>query len=68
MNEEPPQQLDYASAELPRPYVPPDGYLGHRDEKSGPGWDVVMFAVLAFVTCVFVLLWLVGRWWAAAWA
>jgi hypothetical protein len=62
VNEDPPRKLEYADPQLPRPGLPPDGYFGYRAPKVGPSWDVVLFAVLAFVGCIALLFWIIGRW------
>ena len=65
MSEEQPPKLDYADPELPRPGLPPDGYLGYRSNEPPEGiqvgcvgWAVI---VLMTITVVYAILWWLGH-------
>ena len=65
MSGEEPPKLDYADPQLPRPSVPPDGYLGYRSDEPPEGtqvgcvgWILIAGAILA---TIYALLWWLGR-------
>ena len=65
MTQDQPPKLDYAEPELPRPGLPPDGYLGYRSDEPPEGTRVgcIGWIVILAVTVLIIYgaLWLLGR-------
>ena len=66
MSKEDPPKLDYADPELPRPSVPPDGYLGYRSDEPRTGTQVgcIGWVIIIGMTLIiiYIALWMLGRW------